>query len=152
MHFVNEQLMVGNIDDAQKPPPFVGSVLFVSGEHAIQPLKGVAYNYIPLKEYGQADQKDVKAAVDWLAQQPPTNKLMVCCRAGVGRSVSMVIAYLVCVKGMTYADAEKLLRARRPGATPIPHLKETIDQVKLMRQSGSGSGLESGHNVPPRRF
>lgn len=136
MHFVNEQLMVGNIDDAQKPPPFVGSVLFVAGEHTITPPKGVAYHYIPLKEFGQADPKDVKAAVDWLVQQPPTNKLLVCCRAGMGRSVSMVMAYLVCVKGMSYADAEKLLKARRPGATPIPHLQETIEQVKQLRQSG----------------
>ncbi len=151
MHFVNEQLMVGNIDDAQKQPPFVGSLLFVSGEHATPRPKGVAYNYIPLKEFGQADPEDVKAAVDWLAQQPQTNTLLVCGRAGMGRSVSMVIAYLLCVKGMTYADAEKLLKARRPGATPIPHLKETIDQVRLLRQSGSGSGPAPGSNVL-RRF
>lgn len=148
MHFVNEQLMVGNIEDAQKPPAFVGSVLFVSGEHAIAPPKGVAYNYIPLKEYGQADPNDVKAAVDWMAQQPPTSKLMVCCRAGMGRSVSVAIAYLVCVKGMHYADAEKLLKARRPGATPIPYLQETIDQVKRMRQAGSASSP----NASSRQF
>lgn len=148
MHFVNEQLLVGNIEDAQKPPPFVGSVLFVSGEHTIPPPKGVAYHFIPLKEYGQADPKDVKAAVDWLAQQPPANKLLVCCRAGMGRSVSMVIAYLVCVKGMSYADAEKLVKARRPGATPIPYLQETIEQVKRMRQAGSASSP----NASSRQF
>lgn len=133
MHFVNESLLVGNVDDAQKPPPFVNAVLFVSGEHKITPPRGVAYAYISLKEYGEADPKDIKNAVDWLERQPPSSKLMVCCRAGMGRSVSMVIAYLVCVKGMTYAEAEQLMKARRPGATPIPRLKETIEKVQQLR-------------------
>jgi protein-tyrosine phosphatase len=149
MHFVNESLLVGNVDDAQKPPPFVGSVLFVSGEHRITPPRGVAYAYIPLKEYGEADPKDVKAGVDWLEQQPPNSKLMVCCRAGMGRSVSMVIAYLVCVKGMSYAEAEQLMRARRPGATPIPKLQETIEVVQQMRRGQTIQGQPSGHNAIP---
>jgi protein-tyrosine phosphatase len=140
MHFVNESLLVGNVDDAQKPPPFVNSVLFVSGEHKITPPRGVAYAYIPLKEYGEADPNDVKAAVDWLEQQPPTSKLMVCCRMGMGRSVSMVITYLVLVKGMSYADAEQLMRARRPGATPLPRLQETIEKVRQLRQAANGQG------------
>lgn len=149
MHFVNENLLVGNVDDAQKPPPFVGSVLFVSGEHKITPPRGVAYAYIPLKEYGEAEPKDVKAAVDWLEQQPPSNKLMVCCRAGMGRSVSMIIAYLVCVKGMSYAEAEQLMKSRRPGATPIPRLKGTIEQVQQMRQAQKNQGQPLDHNATP---
>jgi len=151
MHFVNEHLLVGNIDDAQKPPPFVNSLLFVSGEHTIQPPRSVAFRYIPLREYGEADPMDVKAAVDWLEQQPATNKLMVCCRAGMGRSVSMAIAYLVCVKGMGYADAETLLKARRPGATPIPRLEQTIELVKRMRQAGQTATSASNPHAPPRR-
>lgn len=144
MHFVNETLLVGNVDDAQNPPPFIKSVLFVSGEHAIKPPKGVAYHYIPLKEYGEADPNDVKAAVDWLEQQPPASRMIVCCRAGMGRSVSMIIAYLVLVKGMKYEEAETLLKARRPGATPIPRLKETIERVKQLRQAGTNAGQEQG--------
>ncbi len=150
MHFVNEQLMVGNVDDAQKPPPYVQSVLFVSGEHTIKPPQGVNYQYIPLKEYGEADPAQVKAAVDWLAQQPPNARIMVCCRAGMGRSVSMVIAYLVCVKGMSYAEAETLLKARRPGATPLPRLSHTVEQVKQMRVSQGGGQPAGPHVTPPR--
>jgi protein-tyrosine phosphatase len=151
MHFVNELLLVGNVDDAQSPAPFIKSVLFVSGEHTIKPPKGVAYHYIPLKEYGEADPKDVKAAVDWMEQQPASNQMMICCRAGMGRSVSMIIAYLVCVKGMKYDEAESLLKARRPGASPIPKLKQTIERVQQMRQAGSNAGqdegLASGHSA-----
>jgi protein-tyrosine phosphatase len=150
MHFVNEQILVGNVDDAQKPPPYVQAVLFVSGEHTIPAPRGVAYNYIPLKEYGEADPNAVKSAVDWLEKQPANTKLMVCCRAGMGRSVSMIIAYLVCVKGMTYADAEKLLKSRRPGATPIPRLEQTIEKVRQLRQA-TGQGQAAGPNASPYR-
>lgn len=151
MHFVDANLLVGNVDDAQKPPPFVNSVLFVSGEHTINPPRGVAYAYVPLKEYGEADPNDVKLAVDWLEKQPPNSKLMVCCRAGMGRSVSMAIAYLVIVKGMSYADAEKMLKARRPGATPIPRLEQTIEKVRQMRQASSGPAQAPGSNAPSYR-
>jgi protein-tyrosine phosphatase len=52
----------------------------------------------------------------------------------MGRSVSVAIAYLCCVERMTYEDAVKLVSARRPGAAPIPNLKETIQEVQRMRQ------------------
>jgi protein-tyrosine phosphatase len=61
---------------------------------------------------------------------------MVCCRAGMGRSVSMVIAYLCCVQGMAYDEALNLLKMRRPGAMPLPELEATIRQVIRMRQDG----------------
>lgn len=143
MHFVTESLLVGNVDDAQKPPPYVNAVLFVAQEFTIKPPKGVAYEFIPLKEFGEATPNDVKKAVDWMERQPPTSRMMVCCRAGMGRSVSMVIAYLVCVKGMKYDEAYQLLKARRPGATPLPNLEQTIAQVQQMRQ---------GHGTQPSRM
>lgn len=148
MHFVTETLLVGNVDDAQKPPPFVNGVLFLAQEFTIKPPRGVAYEFIPLKEFGEAAPDDVKTAVDWMEQQAPSARLMVCCRAGMGRSVSMVIAYLVCVKGMPYADAVQLLKSRRPGATPIPNLERTIARVQQMRQGhGTTQGRTPGHDA-----
>lgn len=148
MHFVTESLMVGNVDDAQKPPPYVNAVLFVAQEFTIKAPKGIAYEFIPLKEFGEAAPNDVKRAVDWMEQQPPTSRMMVCCRAGMGRSVSMVIAYLVCVKGMKYDEACQLLKARRPGATPLPNLEQTIAKVQQMRQGhGTMPGRAHGQNA-----
>src|SRR2546428_210701 len=87
-----------------------------------------------------------------LACGPPSHQLMVCCRAGMGRSVSMVIAYLCCVKGMSYVDAVQLLKARRPGATPLPGLERTIKKVQQLRQArasqshGHPQADEAGRN------
>jgi protein-tyrosine phosphatase len=60
---------------------------------------------------------------------------MVCCRAGMGRSVSVVMAYLCCVQGMTYDEVFKLVMTRRPGATPLPKLEDAITQVRLLREA-----------------
>ena len=49
--------------------------------------------------------------------------------------MSVVMAYLCCVRGMTYAEALKLVMARRPGATSLPKLEATIEQVRLLREA-----------------
>jgi protein-tyrosine phosphatase len=52
----------------------------------------------------------------------------------MGRSVSVVMAYLCCVEGMTYAEVLKLVMKRRPGAMPLPNLEEAINEVRLLRE------------------
>ncbi len=136
MHHVTESLSVGNVEDAKNPPSFVQGVLFVAAEHDIPPPPGMLFNKIPLVEFGQANPQQVYEAVAWLEQHAPKKKIMVCCRAGMGRSVSMVIAYFCCVQGMGYAEAVQMLKSRRPGATPLPNLEDTILHVIRMRQNG----------------
>jgi len=153
MHFITESLSVGNVDDAHEPPPFIDGMLIVAGEREVKPAPGVVHARVPLKEFGEADPLDVQKAVEWLEQQAPSRQLMVCCRAGMGRSVSMVIAYLCCVKGMSYDEAVQLLKARRPGATPIPKLERTIKKVLELRQAraGQGQGQIPGHDAGQKR-
>lgn len=136
MHHVTESLMVGNLEDAKNPPSFVNGLLFLAAEHDIAAPSGVLFARIPLIEFGEADPQQVYEAVAWLEQHAPKKKIMVCCRAGMGRSVSMVIAYLCCVQGMEYSEATQLLKARRPGATPLPNLDATIQSVLEMRADG----------------
>ncbi|MBH0195443.1 MAG: hypothetical protein HP494_07570, partial [Nitrospira sp.] len=56
-------------------------------------------------------------------------------RAGMGRSVSVAMAYLCCVEGMAYADVLNLVLVKRPGALPLPNLEAGIEHVRLLRQS-----------------
>jgi protein-tyrosine phosphatase len=136
MHHVTDSLLVGNVEDAQHPPAFVQGILFLAAEFDITPPDGLLFTKIPLIEFGRATPKQVHEAVAWLERHAPTRKVLVCCRAGMGRSVSMVIAYLCCVQGMAYQDASNLLKTRRPGAMPLPELEATIQQVIRMRQNG----------------
>lgn len=139
MHYITDSLLVGNLEDAKHPPPSVRGMLFLAEDHNLTSPPGVVFARIPLIEFAQANPQQVYEAVAWLEQHVPKNKVMVCCRAGMGRSVSIVIAYLCCVQGMPYQEAERLVKARRPGATPLPNLEDTIRSVLRMRQTGRTS-------------
>ena len=135
MHWITESLLVGNINDASEPPPQVSAVLLVAAEFTIQPPSWLQYGRIPFSEYAEAEPLLLDRAVSWVEEHISANRTMVCCRAGMGRSVSVVMAYLCCVQGMTYDQVFKLVMTRRPGATPLPNLEQAIAQVRLLREA-----------------
>jgi protein-tyrosine phosphatase len=135
MHQITDSLAVGNISDAERPPATIGAVLLVAEEFSIEAPAGLIYSKIPLKEYGEADIVSLDRAVTWIEQQLPENRVMVCCRAGMGRSVSVAMAYLCCVQGLAYPDVWELAMTRRPGAVPLPNLRATIERVQQLRRT-----------------
>ena len=138
MHLINENLAVGNAQDAERPVRFMTAVLNVAAESQIEPPAGRAYAWIPFKEFAEADPTLLDEAVGWLERHEKDHRLMVCCRAGMGRSVSVVIAYLCLIKRVPYQDAVKEVTARRPGATPLPNLEGTIRLVHELRAKRNG--------------
>lgn len=135
MHLITDSLVVGNLDDARDPSPVVGGLLFVAEEHVVCPPAWIDYAKIPFKEFAEPDPVLLAKSVQWLEDHMPNNRVMVCCRAGMGRSVSVVIAYLCCIQGMAFEDAVELAKTRRPGAMPLPRLQEAIDEVRRLRVS-----------------
>jgi protein-tyrosine phosphatase len=135
MHQITEHMAVGDAADAANPPALVTVVLNVASEITIEPPAGKVYHWIPFREYAEADPILLDEAVSWLDRQAPDNRVLVCCRAGMGRSVSVVIAYLCLTNGMTYREAFDLVSHRRPGATPLPELEGTILVVRSLRQN-----------------
>ena len=135
MHMITENLLVGNINDAREPPVKVGALLLVAAEFALESPGWVVSGKIPFPEYAEAEPLLLDRAVSWVEQHLIDNRVIVCCRAGMGRSVSVVMAYLCCVQGMTYDQVFKLVMTRRPGATPLPNLEQAIAQVRLLREA-----------------
>ena len=135
MHYITESLMVGNINDAKEPPPQISAVLLVAAEFTIQPPSWLLYGRIPFSEYAEAETLLLDQAVSWVEQHLSGNRVMVCCRAGMGRSVSVVMACLCCLQGMAYGEVLKLVMMRRPGAMPLPKLEKAITQVRLLREA-----------------
>ena len=138
MYYITESLLVGNIHEARMVPPQVTALLWAAGDLRVTPPQGMPFAVIPLKEYAEADPIDLEAGVDWLDRRPPSDRVLICCRAGMGRSVSIAMAYLCCVKGMTYEEVLALVAERRPGATPLPNLEKTIEAVKRIREEKVG--------------
>lgn len=135
MHMITDQLLVGNIDDAQQPPAVVGTLLLVAEELTVTPAPWMDYRHIPFREFAKADPGKLMEAVQWLESRAPTERKLVCCRAGMGRSVSVVMAYLCCVEGKSYDEVLKLVMIRHPGAMPLPNLQVAIEQVRQLRRS-----------------
>ena len=116
MHLITDNLLVGSIDDAQGPPEVVGTLLLVAEEFTITPAAWVDYHRIPFREFAKVDPAKLAEAVQWLESRAPKGRTLVCCRAGMGRSVSVVMA-------------------RRPGAMPLPNLQVAIEQVRQLRRA-----------------
>jgi protein-tyrosine phosphatase len=135
MYQITDTLFVGNIYEAEKPPAQIGAVLLVAEEFTPDPPAGVLYERIPLKEFGEAKPTSLNQAIEWIARHHPDNRVLVCCRAGMGRSVSVVMAYLCCVHNMAYPDVLQLIMTRRPAACPLPNVQATIKQVQQLRQA-----------------
>jgi protein-tyrosine phosphatase len=142
MHMITDQLLVGNIDDAQQPPAVVGNLLLVAEELVVTPAPWMDYRHIPFREFAKADPAKLMEAVQWLESRAPAERKLVCCRAGMGRSVSVVMAYLCCVEGKSYDEVLKLVMTRHPGAMPLPNLQVAIEQVRQLRRSKSS--LQAG--------
>ena len=135
MHMITENLLVGNINDAKEPPVKIGALLLVAAEYTLESPGWLLSGRIPFLEYAEAEPHLLYRSVSWVEQHVSDHRVMVCCRAGMGRSVSVVMAYLCCVQGMTYDDVLKLVMRRRPGAIPLPKLEEAITQVRLLREA-----------------
>jgi protein-tyrosine phosphatase len=135
MYQITDTLYVGNILEAERPPAHIEAVLLVAEEFTPNAPAGVIYERIPLKEFGEAKPASLNQAIDWIARHHPDKHVMVCCRAGMGRSVSVVMAYLCCVQKMEYPDVFQLIMSRRPGACPLPNIQATIKQVHELRQA-----------------
>jgi protein-tyrosine phosphatase len=134
MHQITDRLFVGNIYDSAQPPAQIGALLLVAEEYQLEAPSWLISSRIPFKDFGEADPNVLADAVSWVERHIADNRVMVCCRAGMGRSVSVAMAYLCCVEGMAYADVLKMVLAKRPGALPLPKLEEGIEQVRLLRQ------------------
>ncbi len=133
MHLITDALILGNIDDARDPMPAIAGLLLVAEEFTVKPAAWLDYEHIPFKEFSSVDPARLDRAVAWLEERAPGTRTLVCCRAGMGRSASVLIAYFCCSRGMAYEEAVAFVKSRRPGAMPLPKLRETIEKVLKLR-------------------
>lgn len=150
MHVITDALILGNIDDARNPGPAIAGLLLVAEEFGVEPAAWLDYEHIPFKEFSAIDPARLDRAVAWLEARAPGTRTLVCCRAGMGRSASVLIAYFCCRQSMSFDEAVALVKARRPGAMPLPELRETIEKVLALRahRVGKKSGPPSSPRVP----
>ena len=62
--------------------------------------------------------------VDWIVAAD--SNVLVHCKSGISRSASFVTAYLIREEKMSYEDADKLLKEKRPRAYPNPGFRAQL--------------------------
>jgi protein-tyrosine phosphatase len=129
--YVDHQLYIGEQADAESPPAFITAVLWTAVDIHISPPPNIAFARLPLKEFTEPDPIDLQMGVEWLARHLPEHHILVACRVGFGRSPSLIIAYLCCIHGFSFEEAQAFVIEKRPGTTPLPHLAALIEQLHI---------------------
>jgi len=127
MVFILESLALGNIKDAKNPPQEITAFLNAADDIGLyKPAK--KYYKIPLRDGVPIPEEKMSEAINWIAKNITSDKILVFCRYGAGRSASVVIGYL-CSIGFDYPEAVKFILSKKPDIKPEPLLAETIRMV-----------------------
>lgn len=111
----------------ENPEDGLESVLNVAEEVEVN-LPHLNYHKIPLKDGIPIPPEKMREAIQWIQKQITSERVLVACHYGVGRSASIIIGYL-CSIGFGYQEALDFVSSKRAGVNPIPGLKETIKET-----------------------
>ncbi|MGD9022607.1 MAG: dual specificity protein phosphatase [Deltaproteobacteria bacterium] len=128
--FILDNLAIGNYQAALDPPPPISALLNVATERDLSHTPFV-YHKIPIIDMQPIPAIQMQEAVVWLKRHIAAHNIMVCCNAGIGRSSSVVIAYLCCCLGYGFGEAVEFVALRKPDISILPNLIETIRSVHM---------------------
>ncbi len=126
-----DHLFIGDQPAAEVPPSEISAVLWAALDATITPPTDLVFARLPLREYTEPDPVDMEMGVDWLVRHLPNHQILVACRAGLGRSPSLIIAYLCCIQRWSFHEALSFVTQKHPGTTPLPRLAEVISQLTI---------------------
>lgn len=129
MKFILDNLAVGSVQDALNPPPAITALLCVAEELDL-PEAGRLYHKVPIADMRPIPAERLHEAVKWLRENLEGNRVMVFCNGGVGRSPSVIIAYLCCVLGFGFGEAVEFTARKKPYISTLPDLITSIDQIR----------------------
>jgi protein-tyrosine phosphatase len=66
--------------------------------------------------------EQLREAVEWIRDHIADHGILVYCNAGVGRSPSVVVAYLCCVLGFSFGEAVEYVARRKNAQASDPYL------------------------------
>lgn len=127
MVYILEKLAIGNFEDAKSSPVEIDSFLNVAEEVDLEP-KGKNYYKIPIQDFVPIPKEKMRQAINWLSKNLPQHKILVFCKAGVGRSSSVVIGYL-CSCGKKFGEAVEFVAKKKPDISILPNLITTIEEA-----------------------
>jgi len=132
MSVILPNLLLGDVNDALmavrgSTRPQVSAILTMAAELPLhQRFAGlqyfINYKYIPMDDSPSQDLlSNLPEALNFIhSELEQGHTVLVHCAAGISRSASVVIAYLMMTRGMTLAEAYQYVKSRRPIVEPNP--------------------------------
>lgn len=126
MNFILEHLAIGDAQEAQTHGHVFGALLNVAAEVLYAPADTrQSFLHVPLADMQRIHASHLQQAVQFIDREIATRRLLVFCDGGVGRSPSVVVAYL-CFKGMRFGQAVEFVAVRKPYMSILPELYDSI--------------------------
>lgn len=126
MDHILERLAVSGHAEAMADPPGINAWLCVAREHGVP--AGRFGRQVPLEDMVSIPVVQLAEAVGWIHGHIRRHRILVHCNAGVGRSPSVIVAYL-CSCGMGFGEAVEHVARRHPRMSVLPCLVTTIDEL-----------------------
>ncbi len=136
MDFILENLAIGNYQEAIDAPSSIDALLCVAQEIDIKNPKVLFYYKVAIVDMHPIEEEQLKKAIEWVKDNLKDHKIMVFCNTGIGRSSSVVVAYLCCELDYWFGEAVEYVANIRPYMSLLPNLLITIKAVKNQMKHG----------------
>lgn len=128
MDFILNHVALGDEQDALNHPP-VDALLCVAEE--CRPPAGFAHvHQVPMIDMRPIPAQQLDEAISWIAGLGGQTRVLVYCRGGIGRSSSVVVAYLCCALQYGFGEAVEFVACRRPYMSLLPNLLVSVNQAR----------------------
>lgn len=129
MKFILDNLAIGDYQSAIEPEHDITALLNVANERDLT-VTPLAYYKIPIIDMEPIPPDQLKEAVGWINERIDSQKILVFCNAGVGRSPSVVVAYLCCIQKLGFGQAVEYVATRKPNMSILPKLITSIEKIR----------------------
>lgn len=131
MKAIVSHLFISSYNVACNPPDIITARLNVAEERDLPPVAGILDKKVAICDMTPIPVDQLKEAIQFIRDHIAHHAILVSCNAGIGRSPSVVIAYL-CTVGFGFGEAVEFVARRKSDISILPNLIIGIESLQKM--------------------